>query len=82
MNDWCDRHVDAINQPERPIPSGRLPGRSGLYVAIAATALSLLYAAMLGRLVLVAAALALLSGVGIQRAAAAAQDQRLVGAGG
>ena len=62
MNDWCDRHVDAINQPERPIPSGRLPGRSGLYVAIAATALSLLYAAMLGRLVLVAAALALLSG--------------------
>lgn len=26
-NDWCDRHVDAINEPERPIPSGRVPGR-------------------------------------------------------
>ena len=24
-NDWCDRHVDAINQPDRPIPSGRIP---------------------------------------------------------
>ena len=23
VNDWCDRHVDAINQPDRPIPSGR-----------------------------------------------------------
>ena len=23
-NDWCDRHVDAINQPDRPIPSGRI----------------------------------------------------------
>ena len=21
-NDWCDRHVDAINEPDRPIPSG------------------------------------------------------------
>lgn len=23
-NDWCDRHVDAINQPERLIPSGKV----------------------------------------------------------
>ena len=29
-NDWFDRHVDAINEPGRPIPSGRLPGRTGL----------------------------------------------------
>jgi chlorophyll synthase len=27
VNDWFDRHVDAINQPERPVPSGRMPGR-------------------------------------------------------
>ena len=20
-NDWCDRHVDAINEPDRPIPA-------------------------------------------------------------
>ncbi len=48
VNDWFDRHVDAINEPQRPIPSGRLPGRSGLYVAIAWTGLSLLLAAALG----------------------------------
>lgn len=34
-NDWCDRHVDAINEPDRPIPSGRIPGRWGMWIAIA-----------------------------------------------
>jgi chlorophyll synthase len=34
VNDWFDRHVDAINEPDRPIPSGRVPGRWGLYYAI------------------------------------------------
>lgn len=34
-NDWCDRHVDAINEPHRPIPSGRIPGRWGLWIALA-----------------------------------------------
>ena len=48
VNDWFDRHVDAINEPDRPIPSGRLPGRRGLYIAIAWTVLSLLVAAPLG----------------------------------
>jgi chlorophyll synthase len=47
-NDWFDRHVDAINEPGRPIPSGRIPGRWGLYIAIAWTALSLLVATILG----------------------------------
>ena len=49
VNDWFDRHVDAINEPGRPIPSGRLPGRSGLLIAVACTGLSLLVAATLGR---------------------------------
>jgi len=48
VNDWFDRHVDAINQPERPIPSGRMPGRWGLYVAIGWTVLSLVVATPLG----------------------------------
>jgi chlorophyll synthase len=48
VNDWFDRHVDAINEPHRPIPSGRIPGRRGLYIAIAWTGLSLLVAAPLG----------------------------------
>ncbi|GAA0290427.1 chlorophyll synthase ChlG [Rhodovulum strictum] len=47
-NDWCDRHVDAINEPYRPIPSGRIPGRWGLYIALAMSALSLLIGWQLG----------------------------------
>ena len=48
VNDWFDRHVDAINEPHRPIPSGRMPGRWGLYVAIVWTLLSLAVAILLG----------------------------------
>ena len=47
-NDWCDRHVDAINEPDRPIPSGRIPGRWGLWIALAMSALSLVVGAQLG----------------------------------
>jgi chlorophyll synthase len=47
-NDWFDRHVDAINEPQRPIPSGRIPGRWGLYIAWAWTLLSLAVASLLG----------------------------------
>lgn len=54
-NDWYDRHVDAINEPNRPIPSGRMPGRWGLYVAIAWTMISLAVAAALGQWVFWAA---------------------------
>ncbi len=48
VNDWFDRHVDAINEPQRPIPSGRMPGRWGLYLAVLWTVLSLLVATLLG----------------------------------
>jgi chlorophyll synthase len=48
VNDWFDRHVDAINEPHRPIPSGRMPGRWGLYLAVAWTLVSLLVATALG----------------------------------
>ena len=59
VNDWFDRHVDAINEPDRPIPSGRVGGRWGLYIAIIGTLLSLLVAWALGPLVLGAAAIGL-----------------------
>ena len=59
-NDWFDRHVDAINEPNRPIPSGRMPGRWGLYVAVLWTILSLAGAAALGSWVFNAAAVGLL----------------------
>ena len=47
-NDWCDRHVDAINEPHRPIPSGRIPGRWGLWIALAMSLISLLIGWQLG----------------------------------
>lgn len=57
VNDWFDRHVDAINEPDRPIPSGRIPGRAGLYIAIFWSVAGLIWAAFLGPWVLVAAGL-------------------------
>jgi len=59
VNDWYDRHVDAINEPGRPIPSGRIPGRWGLHIAIAWTLCSLAVASLLGVWVLLAAVLGL-----------------------
>jgi chlorophyll synthase len=56
INDWFDRHVDAINEPNRPIPSGRIPGRWGLYISLIGSVLSLLVAALLGVWVLIATA--------------------------
>jgi chlorophyll synthase len=48
VNDWFDREVDALNEPGRPIPSGRVPGRWGLYIAIGWTLLSAVAAIPLG----------------------------------
>jgi chlorophyll/bacteriochlorophyll a synthase len=48
VNDWFDRHVDAVNEPGRPIPSGRVPGRWGLWIALGWTVLSLLLGLSLG----------------------------------
>ncbi len=58
-NDWYDRHVDAINEPNRPIPSGRIPGRWGLYIALIWTVLSLAASIPLGRVCVAAAILGL-----------------------
>ena len=59
VNDWYDRHVDAINEPNRPIPSGRIPGQWGLYIAIFWTALSFAVAFLLGPVVLLAGVIGL-----------------------
>lgn len=60
VNDWFDRHVDAINEPDRPIPSGRIPGRWGLYYAVTWTALSLAFAYALGPWVFAASTLGMI----------------------
>jgi len=59
VNDWFDRHVDAINEPHRPIPSGRIPGRWGLWIAVVWTGVSLIVAALTGPWVLAATVLGL-----------------------
>ncbi|WP_373060386.1 chlorophyll synthase ChlG [Gemmatimonas sp.] len=60
VNDWFDRHVDAINEPNRPIPSGRIPGQWGLAIAIFWTALCVFAALPLGAFGVSAVAIALL----------------------
>lgn len=60
-NDWCDRHVDTINEPDRPIPSGRIPGRWGLWIALAMSALALGVGWMLGTWGFVATVLGVLA---------------------
>ena len=62
INDYCDRHVDAINEPTRPIPSGRVPGIWPIGIAITGSMISLILAAALGQWVLIATCVALFSG--------------------
>ena len=59
VNDWYDRHVDAINEPNRPIPSGRIPGRWGLYIALIWSFISLWVGSFLGTIGFIATLLAL-----------------------
>jgi chlorophyll/bacteriochlorophyll a synthase len=59
-NDWFDRHVDAVNEPNRPIPSGRIPGAWGLYIGLIVMLVSLLVGAALGFVTLVAVSVGLL----------------------
>ncbi len=48
VNDWFDRDVDAINQPERVIPSGRVGGTWGLRIAVLWSLLSLAVGWLIG----------------------------------
>jgi len=61
VNDWFDRDVDRLNEPQRPIPSGRVAGRTGLWFAIAWTILSLGLGGLLGPLGFAATGVALVS---------------------
>ncbi|GAB2924240.1 SCO3242 family prenyltransferase [Nonomuraea fastidiosa] len=59
-NDWADRHLDAAERPERPIPSGRVRPGEALAVAAGLTAAGLAVAGLTGgrRALAVAAPLA------------------------
>jgi len=58
VNDWFDRHVDAINEPQRPIPSGRIPGAWGLIIAIVWSLATVAVGALLGTAGLIATCIA------------------------
>jgi chlorophyll synthase len=59
VNDWYDRHVDAINEPHRVIPSGRMPGDWAFRLAIVTSVIALAFATLLGSWVVGATALGL-----------------------
>lgn len=42
INDYCDKEIDAINEPERPIPSGLIKPKEALAFASVLTALGFL----------------------------------------
>ncbi len=47
-NDWADRELDAVERPERPIPSGRISAPAALGVAAGLTAAGLAIAGAAG----------------------------------
>ncbi|BCJ72926.1 hypothetical protein CS0771_24700 [Catellatospora sp. IY07-71] len=47
-NDWADRELDAVERPERPIPSGRISPRAALGLAAGLTAAGVGLAAWTG----------------------------------
>ena len=61
VNDWCDRHVDAINQPNRPIPSGRVSAGWGFFTGIIMSVISILFAYYLGSLIFFATIIGVLA---------------------
>ncbi len=58
VNDWFDRHVDAINEPQRPIPSGRIPGIWGLLIALVWSVVTIAVGALFGSAGLIATVIA------------------------
>nr|MDT0660574.1 UbiA family prenyltransferase [Micromonospora sp. DSM 115978] len=59
-NDWADRDLDAVERPERPIPSGRVPAGAALGLSIGLTGAGVALAGLAGgrRALAVAAGLA------------------------
>jgi chlorophyll/bacteriochlorophyll a synthase len=63
VNDYCDRDVDAINQPDRLIPSGRVSLRHVYILTIVLTWIGASIALLLGRSVALYVGLGLLAAI-------------------
>ena len=59
VNDWYDQDVDALNEPHRPIPSGRVPGKTAFWFAVVWAAIAQAWAIPLGPWVAAATGLGL-----------------------
>jgi UbiA prenyltransferase family len=49
LNDYADRHIDAVERPTRPIPSGRIAPRVAFGLAVGLTAAGIGIAGLAGR---------------------------------
>ncbi|MEV8437984.1 SCO3242 family prenyltransferase [Actinosynnema sp. NPDC051121] len=49
LNDWADRDLDAVERPERPVPSGRISPEAALATAVGLTGAGIGLAAAAGR---------------------------------
>ena len=47
-NDWADRRVDAVERPQRPIPSGRVPPAAAFGLSVGLTTAGLVTAGLAG----------------------------------
>jgi len=56
INDYYDRDIDAINRPERPIPSGRVSARKAFNYSMALFAVGCLFAGQVNQICLAVAA--------------------------
>ena len=63
-NDWADRRLDAVERPERPIPSGRVSPGTALGVAAGLSAAGLVVAAVSGGRRALAVAAGLVGAIG------------------
>lgn len=63
LNDWADRDLDAVERPERPIPSGRVAPRTALALSAGLTAAGVGLAAVAGGMPAAAVATALAGAV-------------------
>jgi len=56
INDYYDREIDAINRPERPIPSGRVSARKAFNYSMALFVVGCLFAGLVNQICLAVAA--------------------------
>jgi geranylgeranylglycerol-phosphate geranylgeranyltransferase len=63
LNDYYDREIDAINEPQRPLPAGRIIPLEAIFFAAILTSIGFLFATMTGIKTLMIAAVSMSTSV-------------------